>query len=452
MAFGGQGIARVDGYVVFVKDALPGQRLLARIIRTKKNYGEGLIEKVLAQSPDYTEPPCPYFWDCGGCSFQHSNYEKQLDYKYQQVRDVFAHLAGIKNVPVLPPIASPLVWGYRNKMDFSASNSRWFHKNDDPGTPSDFAIGLHAPKRFDKVLDIAHCMLQDDLRNAIFIDIREYIRSHGITLHNPIDHIGFLRNVIIRKGEYSGEIMINLVTFYEDTALFSDLVSNLTAKYPAVTSIVNNINRSWGMSSFGESEILLSGKPVIHDQIGSVKYEISANAFFQTNTRGAERLYQTIVEFADLTGREIVWDFYSGTGSIALFLADKARHIIGFEMVRDAVQNAKANAIRNNITNCQFFEADLDKFLQKYPELIKSLEPPDVAVVDPPRAGLNPKFLDQLIQLKPARIVYVSCNPATQARDIEILLSAGYSVDLIQPVDMFPHTWHIESIAKLTRR
>jgi 23S rRNA (uracil1939-C5)-methyltransferase len=449
IAFGAKGIARINDFVIFVRDALPGQKVRALIIKKKAAFAEAIIQDVLEESPYHVEAPCPYFDDCGGCKFQHLDYQKQLDMKTDQVKDIFTHLAKMPDIPILPALAAPQQYAYRNKMDFSTGVSRWRLTKNDPGTPEDFAIGLHAPGRFDRILDIEACLLQDDTRNAVFQTIRQWAKENHITLNNKREYTGYLRSVMIRKGEHSGEIMVNLITRTEDKNLLQPLVDMIKEKHPAVTSIVNNITNSKSDNSIGEREILLYGSPVIHDTLGGLVYEISANAFFQTNTKGAEQLYDTVVDFAELKPDMVVWDFYSGAGSISLYIADKVKQVIGFEVVRDAVRNAKSNAKRNKVPHCEFFEANLDTFLQANQDLIASLEKPDLAIVDPPRAGLNPKFIKQLVGLKPRAIVYVSCNPATQARDIQLLAEAGYEVEKIQPVDMFPHTAHIETVAKM---
>ncbi|MEA1866649.1 MAG: 23S rRNA (uracil(1939)-C(5))-methyltransferase RlmD, partial [Thermodesulfobacteriota bacterium] len=282
-------------------------------------------------------------------------------------------------------------------------------------------------------------------------DIRKWMRENKITLDNPRHHTGFLRNIMIRKGAYTNEIMINFITRENGKEILKPLIDDLTAHYPEITSVVNNITKSKGQTSHGGKEILLYGNSVIHDTIGGIQYEISANAFFQTNTKGAERLYGVVRDFAGETDKPVIWDFYSGTGSIALFLADVAKKVYGFEVVSAAVKNANENTQKNNINNCEFFEANLDKFLQTNQELIQSLPPPDIVVIDPPRAGIHPKFLKEMVNLGASKIIYVSCNPSTQARDIEQLVAHGYKIEKIQPVDMFPHTWHIESVALLTK-
>jgi len=452
VAYGGKGVARLDNFVIFVRDALPGQRLKVKIIKKKSSFAEAIIEEIITQSPDYVDPKCVYFNDCGGCTFQNLGYSAQLKMKKQQIEGVYTHLTRLTSVKILEPLASPEIWGYRNKMEFSAGDNRWLMKENDPETPKDFAIGLHAPRRFDKILDIKQCLLQNDTPNKIFANIRQWMQENKITLDSPRNHTGFLRNIMIREGAHTREIMINFITRESGKEVLKTLIDDLIIRYPEITSIVNNVIKSKGQTSCGGEEILLYGDSVIHDKIGGIQYEISANAFFQTNTRGAEQLYDVIREFALEMDKPVIWDFYSGTGSIALFLADIAKKIYGFEVCSAAVKNANENAHKNNIDNCEFFEANLDKFFQMNQQFIRSLLPPDIVVIDPPRAGIHPKFLNHIVSSGASKIIYVSCNPSTQARDVEqFVLVYGYKVEKIQPVDMFPHTWHIESVALLTK-
>ncbi|MDD3806458.1 MAG: 23S rRNA (uracil(1939)-C(5))-methyltransferase RlmD [Candidatus Marinimicrobia bacterium] len=450
LAFGGKGIARLQDFVIFVRDALPGQQLRIKIIRKKKQYAEAIIEDILCQSPHYIQPPCPYFQDCGGCILQNLEYSKQLSFKEQQVREIFAHL-GRLNPIILPTKRAPEIWGYRNKMEFSAGTDRWYMKENDPGTPRDFAIGLHAPRRFDKILDLEACLLQDDERNQILQFIRNSIKALDLPLYNAKTHEGYLRNIVIRKGYHTGEIMVNFVTRDESPERLFPLVDSLLENFPNVTTIVNNINNTLGMVAFGKKEILLAGSGIIHDRLGDISYEISANSFFQTNTKGAEQLYRVIEDFVTLTGKETVWDLYCGTGSIALYLSQKTKEVFGFEVISDAISNARRNAEKNHITNCHFFEANLDKFFKKNVSLIQSLPTPDIVIVDPPRAGLHPDMLKELITLAFQKIIYVSCNPSTQARDCAAFVAQGYILEKVQPVDMFPHTAHIESVTLLKK-
>ncbi|MCK5520530.1 MAG: 23S rRNA (uracil(1939)-C(5))-methyltransferase RlmD, partial [Candidatus Marinimicrobia bacterium] len=321
IAYGGKGVARLDGYVIFIKNAIPGQELEVKIIKRKSSYAEALILNVVKESDWTIESQCPWFADCGGCTFQNIGYENQLKIKKQQVEDVYRHLSHVGAVKILDPLPSPATQAYRNKMEFSAGDSRWLHKVDDPETAKDFAIGLHAPGRFDKILDIESCLLQDDERNEIFKFIRQWAKENNITLNNPRQHTGFLRNIMIRKGEHSGEIMVNMITRTYEKELMQHLAEDIREKFPSVTSFMNNVTASLGGHSRGEQEYCITGNAVIHDRIGDIDYEISPNSFFQTNTSGAEGLYDVVKKYAESAGSPVIWDFYSGTGSIALYLA-----------------------------------------------------------------------------------------------------------------------------------
>ncbi|MFO7840705.1 MAG: TRAM domain-containing protein, partial [Fidelibacterota bacterium] len=287
IAFGGKGIARKDNFVIFVRDALPGQFVKALIIKKKSGFAEAIIREVLRSSPDEIPAPCPYFGDCGGCRFQNLAYPAQLAMKTAQVRELYAHLAGMPDIPILPALPAPEIYGYRNKMDFSTGVSRWIQKENDPGGDRNFAIGLHAPGRFDKILDIEACLLQDEECNALLRLVRNWAKKERIPLNDQREYSGFLRNVIIRKGRHSGELMLNLVTRHENTNILEPLVKKVLVSFPQITSIVNNITDAKGDHSIGEREILLHGNAVIHDSLGGKNFEIAANAFFQTNTRAA---------------------------------------------------------------------------------------------------------------------------------------------------------------------
>ncbi|MEA3500601.1 MAG: 23S rRNA (uracil(1939)-C(5))-methyltransferase RlmD [Candidatus Marinimicrobia bacterium] len=451
IAFGGKGVARIDDFVVFVRGGIPKQKLKVKIIKKKKSFAEAIIEKVIEQSPYYVEPPCKYFPDCGGCKHQDIDYNFQLEMKDQQIKEVIEHLGEFGDVKIEKTISSPDIWSYRNRMDFSTSVKRWVLKENDPGTPDNFAIGLHAPQRWDKVIDIEKCLLQSDNRNDIFQDIKNFVRESDIDLLNARQHTGFLKQIIIRAGIHTNEIMINFVTRSEDPEKLKPLVRLLTKKYDNIRSIVNNITSKLGNQFIGEKELLLYGKPFIHELLGNIKYKISANSFFQTNTKGAEILFDVVKDFAKVDKKKVVWDFYSGAGSISLFLSEYSKQVYGFEIVQEAINDARNNCELNKINNCKFYFANLNNFLQQEGRLINTLEKPDVVIVDPPRAGLSPKFLEQMLKLDASRIVYVSCNIATQIRDINLLTQKKYQVIKFQPVDMFPHTAHLESVALLKK-
>lgn len=449
IAFGGKGVARIDDFVVFVRGGIPKQKLKVKIIKKKKSFAEAIIEKIIKQSPYYVEPPCKYFSDCGGCKHQDIDYNFQLEMKDQQIKEVIEHLGEFGNVKIEKTIPSPDIWGYRNRMDFSTSVKRWVMKENDPGTPDNFAIGLHAPQRWDKVIDIENCLLQNDNCNEIFQDIKNFVRKNEIELENARQHTGFLKQIIIRAGIKTNETMINFVTCYEDPEQLTELAKSLSKKYNNIKSIVNNVTTELGNQFIGEKELLLYGKPFIHELLGKIKYKISANSFFQTNTKGAEILFSVVKDFAQVDKQKVVWDFYSGAGSISLFLAEYSKQIYGFEIVKEAINDARNNCELNKINNCKFYFANLNNFLQQEKELINTLEKPNLIIVDPPRAGLNPKFLEQMLKLNAPRIVYISCNIATQIRDINLLTREKYQAVKFQPVDMFPHTAHLESVALL---
>lgn len=449
IAFGGKGVARIDDFVVFVRGGIPKQKLKVKIIKKKKSFAEAIIEKIIKQSPYYVEPPCKYFSDCGGCKHQDIDYNFQLEMKDQQIKEVIEHLGEFGNVKIEKTIPSPDIWSYRNRMDFSTSVKRWVMKENDPGTPDNFAIGLHAPQRWDKVIDIENCLLQNDNCNEIFQDIKNFVRKNEIELENARQHTGFLKQIIIRAGIKTNETMINFVTCYEDPEQLTELAKSLSKKYNNIKSIVNNVTTELGNQFIGEKELLLYGKPFIHELLGKIKYKISANSFFQTNTKGAEILFSVVKDFAQVDKQKVVWDFYSGAGSISLFLAEYSKQIYGFEIVKEAINDARNNCKFNKINNCKFYFANLNNFLQQEKELINTLEKPNLIIVDPPRAGLNPKFLEQMLKLNAPRIVYISCNIATQIRDINLLTREKYQAVKFQPVDMFPHTAHLESVALL---
>lgn len=449
LAFGGDGITRLDDYVVFVRNVLPESKVRARLVKRKKSFGEAVPLEVLEESPHKVDWPCPHYPECGGCKFQDLDYQIQLENKRQQVRDLLERVGKFTDFEVLPTIGSEKLFHYRNKMEFSFGSKRWILTENDPGKPADFAFGLHAPGRYDKILDLDVCYLQSDVRNAVFADFKQYVLEHDYSVWDHRDQKGYLRFLVVREGEHTGEIMLNIVTGEDDPDRLMPIVDQLAEKYPAIKSIVNNVNRRKGDSAIGELEYLLYGEQTITDRIGDYEFEISAGSFFQTNTRQAEVLYETIAEYADVRQDEVVYDLYCGTGSIALYLSEKAKRVYGFEVNEEALDNAVRNAYHNEVFNTQFEPVDMNKHLE-FHRKIKEIDPPDVVVIDPPRAGLHPKTLKELMHLHPRRFIYVSCNPATLARDLKDLCeNTEYQVRKIQPVDMFPHTPHVEVVTQL---
>ncbi len=454
LAYGGKGIAKVDDFVIFVKNAIPDQTVKALIYKKKSGFAEARPLEIIKESPDAVAPRCEHFAYCGGCTFQQLEYSKQVEQKKQQVIDAFHRLAGLKSATIDKVIPADKIYNYRNKMEFTFSNRRWTLPNEREDAPQALALGLHIPGRFDKILDIVECHIQPKVGN----DILNFVREKAIELKlKPYDaktNIGYLRHLVLRFGGNTNELMVNFVTAYENTDFLIPLVQELVKKFPQITSVINNINTRKGDTAFGEYEIILHGTPAISDKINDLAYEISSNSFFQTNTLQAEKLYQSVMDSAELSGTETVYDLYCGTGSISLFLAKKVKEVYGFEIIRSAVEDAQRNALNNGIENAQFFKANLDTYFKGYVSFSNftkkyKISKPDVVVIDPPRAGMHVDVVNYLPKFKAKKIIYISCNPTTQARDIKILIQKGYNLTKTTMVDMFPHTPHIETVAVL---
>lgn len=448
----GKSLARQNGFVVFVPWAVPGDRIRARIARVKKSYADAHLEEVIQPSSLRTEPRCFYFGTCGGCKWQHVEYQAQLQAKTDSVRDALHRVAGLPDVEVRHALGSEKIYFYRNKMEFSFSAGRWLTREEiDSGQEfdTDFALGLHVPGHFDKVLDLYECHLQSSLSHEIVNDTRAFAKAHDWRPWDIRKHRGYLRHLVIRTSERTDEIMVNLVTNGFDEEHMNLFAAHLQETFPAVTTLVNTINTSKAQTAFGEEIRTIYGPGVIHDRIGPYTFEIGANAFFQTNTLQAERLYQVAREFADLRPDDVVYDLYSGAGTIAIFLADRVAKVVGIELIEEAVENARVNAAANGVNNSTFVCGDMLKVFDR--DFIDEHGAPDVLIVDPPRAGLHPKVARRIAEFGPNRFVYVSCNPQTQARDL-VVLKEAYTIEAAQPVDLFPHTHHVENVVALRRR
>ncbi len=444
LAFGGRGLARVDGFTVFAERTVPGDEVRARVVRRKKNHAEARVVELITPSAFRVASPCPYSGFCGGCPWQFLDYEKQLSVKRELVVEALEHIGGLKEVPVNPVIPSEKKFQYRNKMEFSFSDRRWLLpeelSRDD--ISRDFALGLHVPGTFHKVLDINACLLQPGLGNKILADVRRHAIQSMIPPYGLKSHQGFWRFLMLRHSSTDDAWMVNVVTSEEQVAWVQPLADLLYEEHRNITSVVNNVNTRRASIAIGEREILLAGEPFIRDKIGRFEFEISANSFFQTNTAGAARLYEVVKSYAELTGQETVVDLYSGTGTIPIFLSDGAAKIVGIEISESAIRDAQKNCQKNRVKHCQFILADIKAGLKQIREKT------DVMIADPPRAGMHVDVVKAIRSMAPARIVYVSCNPATLARDLA-MLTEDYRVVEVQPVDMFPHTYHIESVARL---
>jgi len=447
IAFGGQGVAHLDGFVLFVRGAVPGDRINAQVVRKKKDYAEAKMTEVLEPSPDRILPPCPYHGFCGGCQWQHVKYERQLEYKRNHVEEAVSRIGGLSGIPVREVIPSERRFAYRNKMEFSFSDRRWLlpEEMDRGEKDNGFALGLHVPGTFNKVIDVAACLLQQDIGNQILCKVKEYVRDSGVPVYGLKSHQGFWRFLSLRHSTYFDEWMVNLVTSEEKRDVLKPLSEVLAAGFRNIKTIVNNINGRKASIAFGERESVLSGDGTIQDRIGPFSFQISANSFFQTNSLGAEILYRKVIDYAALEGSETVLDLYSGTGTISIFLSSHAGQVVGMEIGNSAILDAERNCSDNNVQNCRFISGDVR-------ETLSNLEmKPDVLIIDPPRAGMHQDVLSRVMAMATKKVVYVSCNPATLARDLGLMYQ-DYDIVEIQPVDMFPHTFHVESVVKLVRR
>jgi 23S rRNA (uracil1939-C5)-methyltransferase len=455
LAFEGKAVARrEDGYVVFVEGALSGETVRAQIVKSKGRFAESKLVEVITPSPSRRTPICQYFSVCGGCAIQHIDYTAQLQAKTEQVRDLFERIGKLPNPPVLPAKGNPeREFYYRNKMEFSFSESRWLTEEEIAGgdVQDRFALGLHIPGRYDRVLDIEECHICHPSVTKALNLTRAFAREHDLHVYDP-DKMpdGLLRFLVVRNSFHSGQMMLNLVTSRYDEEIIQKYAALLNRELPEATTLVNNINGKRAQIAAGEREHIIFGSGYITDSIGAPNYQISANSFFQTNTPQAEILYSIAEEYADLKPDDTLWDLYCGAGTISLFVAPKVKSVLGIEMVEAAITDAHANAERNKISNVEFISGDLRKVLLS-PDIISKYQKPSVMIIDPPRSGMHPDVVAEVLELGPERISYISCNPATQARDIE-LLSEKYEVLALQPVDMFPQTWHIECVAKLRRK
>ncbi|MCG6893042.1 MAG: 23S rRNA (uracil(1939)-C(5))-methyltransferase RlmD [Desulfobacteraceae bacterium] len=447
LAFGGRGLVRVDGMAVFVDQAVPGDRVLARVVRKKRRYAEARTIEVLEPSADRVKAPCPYSGTCGGCKWQFLSYDRQLAYKRQQVSGALRHIGLMDGVPVHTTLPSERIFGYRNKMEFSCSDRRWLLREEleNKEISRDFALGLHVPGTFHKVLDTRACLLQPEAGNRILDNVREKMKTSGLPPYGLRSHEGFWRFLVLRHSVAKDRWLVNLVTAGEETGVLTTMAGELMEEHSEIVAVVNNVTARKAAVAFGEYEVPLAGANCLVDRIGRHHFGISANSFFQTNTRGAERLYGVVRDYAALKGTETVFDLYSGIGTIAIHLAEACRRVVGLEIVESAVSDAVDNCRRNGIDNCRFVQGDIAESLSGIRER------PDLLVIDPPRAGMHKKVLRLILELNVDRIVYVSCNPGTLARDLGVL-AEQYAVREVQPVDMFPHTYHIEAVARLERR
>ena len=447
----GKALAHVDGMVVFVDFAVPGDVVDIQVLKRKKNYMEGRIQRIVKPSADRLEPLCPHFGVCGGCRWQPLPYAMQLEAKRQQVEDQLIRI-GHLNVPeIRPTLPSPKTEYYRNKLEFSASARRWILPEEDAESIPEndrMGLGFHVGKFFDKVLDIRDCHLQAEPSNAIRLFIKKFCVENGLEFYNIRENNGFFRNMFLRNNS-EGDIMLILCFGYEDKPRREALLDAVSARFSEIKSLYYVVNTKLNDSISDQSPVLYKGEDAIYETMEGLRFKIGPKSFYQTNSEQAYRLYCVAREFAALTGDEVVYDLYTGTGTIAQFVCAKASKVIGIEYVPEAIEDARVNSAANGISNCEFFAGDMKDVLNE--EFIGRHGKPDVIILDPPRAGIHPDVADVILKAAPSRMVYVSCNPASQARDLAILCR-DYEITAVQPVDMFPHTMHVENVVSLVRK
>ena len=447
----GKSLARVDEMVVFIPYGAPGDVVDVKLDKKKKNYGEGHIEKMLTPSPIRIEPFCEHFGVCGGCKWQHIPYDYQLKYKQQQVADALERIAKVELPPISPILGSKHTTEYRNKLEYTFSNKSWLTfeqmRSEEQFTDRN-AAGFHIPGAFDKVLDIKKCWLQDNLSNEIRLFIRNYALGKGYTFYDLRGQNGLMRTIMVRIVS-TGEVMLVVVFGEDNPAAIDDVMGAVKERFPMITSLMYVINLKVN-DTIGDQEVITySGRDYIEEEMEGLRFRIGPKSFYQTNSLQAYELYKVARNFACLTGDELVYDLYTGTGTIANFVARQCRKVVGIEYVPEAIEDAKLNSQVNGIDNTLFYAGDMKDVLTD--DFVREHGVPDVMIVDPPRAGMHDDVVKVILNASPRRIVYVSCNPATQARDLQ-LLDAKYRVTAIQPVDMFPHTHHVENVVSLELR
>ena len=453
----GKAIAKIDNKVLFVPFVVPGDVADVRIVGSKKNFLEGRAVAVKKFSDKRTEPKCSHFGVCGGCKWQSMQYEYQLEYKQKQVVDNLERIGKIDTKGLQPIFGSDEIFFYRNKLEFTFSNRRWLTeeevKSSEKGERN--ALGFHIPLLFDKVLDISKCYLQAEPSNEIRNAVREYALKNGLTFYDIRSHEGFLRNLIIRNTTF-GDLMVILAVAQNDDEKLFPLLDFLKQSFPQITSLQYVINEKMNdtildldIVTYAGNTHIIETMPSFKEGNADLKFKLGPKSFYQTNSKQAYHLYRLATEFADFTGNEVVYDLYTGIGTIANFIAQHVKKVVGVEYVEESIVEAKENSQLNRIDNTSFYAGDMAKVFTK--EFVEQNEKPDIVITDPPRSGMHEKVVEQLLQVAPKKIIYISCNPATQARDVA-LLAAKYNVGKIQPVDMFPHTHHVENIVELILR
>jgi len=443
----GKGVGKTGELVLFVEKAVPGDVADVLMYRSKKNFGEARIERLKKPSEHRVEPFCEHFGTCGGCKWQHMTYAAQLQFKQKTVADALGRLAKIDVSGMMPIVPSPADRYYRNKLEFTFSNKRWLYDGEsrDNEQLDMNALGFHIPGRFDKILDVKHCYLQADPSNDIRNKLDDFARANGISYYNLRDHEGALRNLIIRTSS-TGELMVIVVFAYPSKEEVSKVMQFLEKEFPEITSLLYILNQKKNDTIFDQEVLTWKGADFILEEMNGIQFRIGPKSFYQTNSIQALHLYEIARDFAEFKGDELVYDLYTGAGTIANFVAGSVREVVGVEYVPDAIEDAKVNSQINNIGNTKFYAGDMKDVLSA--DFVKEHGKPDVIIADPPRAGMHPDVVARLMEIEAPKIVYVSCNAATQARDL-LTLKEKYDTVKIQPVDMFPHTQHVENVVLL---
>jgi len=446
----GKGVAKSDDFVIFVDKGVPGDIVDVEVYRRKKNFGEGKITALKKPSGYRTEAFCEHFGTCGGCKWQHMTYAAQLTFKQKSVADALSRIAKIDITGMSPIVPSPADKYYRNKLEYTFSNKRWL--NDGENRTDEVlnmnALGFHIPGRFDKILDINHCWLQAEPSNKLRNSIREFVLQNGYSFYDLKGHSGALRNLIIRTSS-TGETMVIVVFAYADEEEINNLMAFIDKGFPEITSLLYIVNQKKNDTIFDQDIIAYKGPEFIYEEMEGIKFRIGPKSFYQTNSIQALKLYQITRDFAGFKGNELVYDLYTGAGTIANFIARSVKEVVGIEYVPSAIEDAKINSAINNISNTKFFAGDMKDVLAA--DFVADHGRPDVIITDPPRAGMHPDVVNRLMEIEAPKIVYVSCNAATQARDL-LILKEKYDTVKIQPVDMFPHTQHVENVVLLVLR
>lgn len=438
LAFGGAGVARHDGYVVFCRDTAPGDLVRARVVKARRRFAEADLVEVLRPGPARIVPPCPYVPRCGGCRLQHVEYDLALAAKRDQVAEHLARIGHLEGVDVREPDAAIERFGYRNKMEYSAA----------PGPDGTLALGFHVRGRWDEIVDVEACLLASALGNAVRETVRRWAVAEGLAPYDQRAHTGMLRHVLVREGVATGQVLVSVVTGSGAEEAVDRLTAPLTRAHPEVVGLVHSVNDGVAEVTSGLPTRLVHGRDWIEERVAGVTLRLSAAAFFQTNTRMTERLYQRVAEAAGLDGGQVLYDLFAGVGSIGIALASGAREVVAIEIVEEAVADAERNARANGVVNHTALCGDVGVVLR---ERAGELPRPDVAVVDPPRGGLAGRAIRRILELAPPTLVYVSCQPATFADNAAKFVEGGYRLEWVRPVDMFPQTPHIEAVARFTR-